>query len=267
MIFLVIRDIMATMFLIGTKEMNHLALEQSMRVRLWLPIYFLLASSCAFVGWHPTTPIDSGPSAWRSEESPSNAYVLLPAPASCPRICNSPGNTCRSICSKTGMLAYDLEMVNGQFRDILLKQSQLVEMPSNSDALGEGPTVQVSILLKPWETSSLVWAMVIPGVSLTTLPYYNDTAEYLVQYDVLHHGEKIYRYSYMIRQRCLVWFFGLLAAPWWELEGIAWTWEPFSQPINKYGNLARWIRIASGKIGQTANLFLEDARRDGVLVR
>jgi hypothetical protein len=43
--------------------------------------YLLLASSWVYIGWHPTRRIDTEPQTPRPEETPLDAYVLLPAPA------------------------------------------------------------------------------------------------------------------------------------------------------------------------------------------
>jgi len=48
---------------------------------LGLLTYLLLASSWVYIGWHPTRRIDTERQTPRSEETPFDAYVLLPAPA------------------------------------------------------------------------------------------------------------------------------------------------------------------------------------------
>jgi len=50
-------------------------------VCLGLLTYLLLASSWVYIGWHPTRRIDTEPQTPRPEETPLDAYVLLPAPA------------------------------------------------------------------------------------------------------------------------------------------------------------------------------------------
>ena len=231
-------------------------------ISLGLLTYLLLASSCIYIGWHPTTHLDTETQTPRSREAPLDAYVLLPKPTTCPNTCNR-GQTCRSLCIGRQNLAYDLDLVNEQFRDILINRSHLVELPTSGDSGAKIHTIQVSIALHPPELTPLsVVPVILSGITLTLLPTYNDSAEYVVRYDVIVQGETKRRYSYVVRQRQLLWLFGLFAAPWWDMD---WTIESFPRPIDKYGRLAMWIRIASEKIGGTANMFLQDARRDGVL--
>ena len=48
---------------------------------LGLLTYLLLASSWVYIGWRPTKRVDTEPQTPRPEETPLDAYVLLPAPA------------------------------------------------------------------------------------------------------------------------------------------------------------------------------------------
>ncbi|OAI48717.1 hypothetical protein AYO43_11090 [Nitrospira sp. SCGC AG-212-E16] len=145
-----------------------------------------------------------------------------------------------------------------------MNQSQLLELPIGGNNLAENATIEVSISLNPQLSLSEV-LIILSAATLTILPGYSDTAEYLVHYDVLVQGERMHRYSYVIRQRLFLWFFGLLAAPWWDIE---WKFVPFpARAITKSGQLEDWVQFASASIAGTAYLFLEDARRDRVLAR
>jgi hypothetical protein len=97
-------------------------------------------------------------------------------------------------------------------------------------------------------TLSSVLYLLLSSCTATLIPYYNDdTAVYVISYELYKNGEPVKMYQHRVQQKTLIWMMVLLAVP---FVHDSWDTPP-------------WVALKEVAFAETAKLFWLDAHRDG----